>query len=74
MEGFVDGLLGLSDRGPFAYRIIPIGVERAIGAIIRFADRTEVRHAEERAQRAHDEVGDVERTRAQFVTNTSHEL
>jgi signal transduction histidine kinase/CheY-like chemotaxis protein/HPt (histidine-containing phosphotransfer) domain-containing protein len=74
MEGLVEGLAGLPDVGPFAYRIIPLGYDTVVGALIRFADRTELRRVEERADRAAQEVGDTERTRAQFVTNTSHEL
>ena len=74
MEGFLDGLRGYPDRGPFAYRIIPIGFEEVVGAAIRFVDQTELRLLRERAETAQEEAGDVERTRAQFVTNTSHEL
>ena len=74
MEGFLDGLRGYPDRGPFAYRIIPIGFEEVVGAAIRFVDQTELRLLKERAETAQEEAGDVERTRAQFVTNTSHEL
>jgi two-component system sensor histidine kinase/response regulator len=74
MEGLVECLAGLPDAGPFAYRIIPLGYDTVLGALIRFADRTELRRVEERADRATQEVGDTERTRAQFVTNTSHEL
>jgi signal transduction histidine kinase/DNA-binding response OmpR family regulator len=74
MEGYIAGLQGFPDRGPYAYRIIPVGFDQVAGAVIRFVDRTEVRLSNERADLAHQEAGDVERTRAQFVTNTSHEL
>lgn len=74
MEGYITGLRGFTDRGPYAYRIIPVGFDEVVGAVIRFVDRTEIRRSEERADLAHEEAGDVERTRAQFVTNTSHEL
>ena len=74
IEGYIRGLRGYPERGPYAYRIIPVGFDVVVGAAVRFVDRTELRLLEERAEQAQEAAGDVERTRAQFVTNTSHEL
>ena len=52
IEGYIRGLRGYPERGPYAYRIIPVGFDVVVGAAVRFVDRTELLLLEERAEQA----------------------